>query len=169
VQSGGAAVKSISCVSNLRCHAFLTLHSSILSFLPAQHVLPCTMSDSKSIYLISQNYGYVLAYQENGKPSPLIVGYAGDRGDAEKWIVEQGDEPNTVALKSALNGQYLTGEKTDRGKVSLREEKQWWIIDHDNKDIHSPGAYRLRLAESPKYWLFVSSSGSIRQGQQGWQ
>lgn len=89
------------------------------------------MSDSKPIYLSSVRDGFVLTFQDSGKPWLLTIGYAGDRPDAEKWVVDPGDEPDTVALKSTVNGEYSTGELKDRGKVNTTDAKQWWKVEYD--------------------------------------
>lgn len=127
------------------------------------------MTDPQPTYLTSVDHGFVLTHNENGKPWPLTAGYAGDRVDAEKWLVEHGDEPNTVALKSVVNGKYLTGEPKDRGNVTTSDAKQWWIVQHDNDEVRPPGAYRLHLVGSPKYWLKVDPQGSFWRGQNGWR
>lgn len=127
------------------------------------------MSDPEPLYLTTLDHGYVLTYNESGKPWPLTAGYGGDGGEGEKWLVEHGDEPDTIALKSVVDGKYITGDPKDRGSVSTTDTKQWWKMEHDGVLVRPPGSYRLHLVGSPKYFLKVDPASSIRPGQNGWR
>jgi hypothetical protein len=126
------------------------------------------MSDPTPMYLACVEQGFVLTYQESGKPLGVSVGHAGERGDAEKWLVEYGEETDTVALKSLVTGKYLTGEPKYRGKVTVGDDKQYWNILHDDDHVRPPGAYRLSLPGAPKYFLRAFNSSSFWRGEPGW-
>jgi hypothetical protein len=111
--------------------------------------------------------GWVLTYNESGKPFDLTVGSPGDRGDFEQWIVEYGDKPNTIALKCAANGKYLTAEGKDYGKTFLRDEKEWWNVIHDKDRVRPPGAYLLSLVSAPKAFLHAQQAGTVTPGTSG--
>jgi hypothetical protein len=128
------------------------------------------MAKPKPTYLSCVFQGYVLTYQESGKPVGVSVGHAGDRGDAEKWLVEYGEEPNTVALKSLVTGKYLTAEPNKyRADVTVRDEIQWWDVEHDGDHVRPPGAYRLSLpGASKKYFMGALNKTSFWRGEPGW-
>jgi hypothetical protein len=122
--------------------------------------------DSKLMHLSAVRDGYVLTYREKGNHA-LVVSLAGDNGNDEKWIVEYGNEPNTVALKCAANGKYLTGVRKHRGECSLRDEVEWWNVVHDNDKARSPGSYLLSMVGSPEFFLNVMQSTTPGPGKDG--
>ena len=120
---------------------------------------------SKTFYLASVSNGHVLAQQENGRPSGVVVENRGDRGDEQKWTIEHGDEPNTIALKCAANGKYLhCYEGKSWGKVGTGE-KQWWKISND--DVSAPGACRIGPVDHPDVFLNHHSGNTVRRGAAG--
>jgi hypothetical protein len=120
---------------------------------------------SKTFYLASVSNGHVLAHQENGRPSGVVAENKGDRGDEQKWTIEYGDEPNTIALKCAANGKYLhCFEGKGFGKVGTGD-KQWWRISND--DVTPPGACRLGPIDYPEYFLNHDNGKNVRKGAGG--
>lgn len=123
------------------------------------------MDSSKTFYLASVSNGHVLAHQENARPSGVVVENKGDRDDEQKWTVEYGDEPNTVALKCAANGKYLhCFEGKSWGKVGTGD-RQWWKISDD--DVSPPGACRLCPVDFPEIYLNHHSGNTVRRGAAG--
>jgi hypothetical protein len=118
-----------------------------------------------TFYLASVSNGHVLAHQENGRPSGVVVENKGDRGDEQKWTIEYGDEPNTVALKCAANDKYLhCFEGKSWGKVGTGD-KQWWKISND--DVSPPGACRIGPVDFPDVYLNHHSGNTVRRGAAG--
>ena len=122
-------------------------------------------SSSKKFYLASVSNGHVLAHQENGRPSGVVVENKGDRGDEQKWTIEYGDESNTIALKCAANDKYLhCFEGKTGGKVGTGD-KQWWKISND--DVSPPGACRIGPVDFPDVYLNHHSGDTVRRGASG--
>ena len=122
-------------------------------------------SSSTTFYLASVSNGHVLAHQENSRPSGVVVENKGDRGDEQKWTIEYGDEPNTVALKCVANDKYLhCFEGKSWGKVGTGD-KQWWKISND--DVSAPGACRIGPVEYPDVFLNHHSGNTVRRGAAG--
>jgi hypothetical protein len=89
----------------------------------------------------------------------------GDRGDEQKWTIEYGDEPNTIALKCAANDKYLhCFEGKSWGKVGTGD-KQWWKISND--DVSAPGACRIGPVDFPDVYLNHHSGNTVRRGAAG--
>lgn len=107
---------------------------------------------TQAIYLVSVAEGLVLTQQESGRPTDTVMERAGDRDAEQKWTVEHGDEPCTVALKNVANNKYLTGKAEHYGKVTT-DERQWWKLEHDGDAVRPPGAYRLSPVGSPNVFL----------------
>lgn len=129
------------------------------------HTESHSSSSSRTFYLASVSNGHVLAHQENSRPSGVVVENKGDRGDEQKWIVEYGDEPNTVALKCAANDKYLhCFEGKSWGKVGTGD-KQWWKISND--DVSAPGACRIGPVDFPDVYLNHHSGNTVRRGASG--
>jgi hypothetical protein len=127
--------------------------------------------DSKLTYLLMVNAGYVLTYQASSKPSVVTAGLAAFE-ENEKWIVEYGDEPNTVALKSSVNGKYLTGDpkKNTLERIFLRDDKQWWKLRNDIEDkLFPPGAYAFAMVEHPNWFLSGYKRSYLTPGKTGWE
>lgn len=119
----------------------------------------------RTFYLASVSNGHVLAHQENSRPSGVVVENKGDRGDEQKWTVEYGDEPNTIALKNAANDKYLHcfwGKSW--GKVGTGD-KQYWKISND--DVSAPGACRIGPVDFPDVYLNHHSGNTVRRGASG--
>jgi hypothetical protein len=102
---------------------YLNFFISYISNLSSIPVLLCSMS--KAFYITSVSNGLVLADQPSGTPSGVVVENRGD-SDREKWIVEAGDEPNVIALKSASNGQYLHADGGRNYAAAGTGGMQWW-------------------------------------------
>ena len=81
--------------------------------------------------------------------------HKGDRNEEQKWILETGDEPDTIALRCAANDEYLRAEVKNYGKLSTGE-KQWWkVIPTDDEGEMQPlGGCRLHVAENLELFLF---------------
>ena len=108
--------------------------------------------NTEPTYLVSVAEGLVVTQQESGRPADTVMERAGDRDAEQKWMIERGDEPDTVALKNVANNKYLTGKGEHYGKVTTGE-KQWWKLEHDGDAVRPPGAYRLSLVGSPNVFL----------------
>jgi hypothetical protein len=122
-------------------------------------------NSSTAFYLASVSNGHVLAHQENSRPSGVVVENKGDRGNEQKWTVEYGDEPNTIALKCAANDKYLhCFEGKSWGKVGTGD-KQWWKIS--NEDVSAPGACRIGPVDFPDVYLNHHSGNTVRRGAAG--
>lgn len=104
-------------------------------------------------YLVSVAKGLVVTHQQSGRPSDTVMERVGDRDEEQNWIVEGGDEPDTIALKNVANNKYLTGEGKHYGKVTTADDKRLWRLEHDGDAVRPPGAYRLSLVGSPKVFL----------------
>ena len=129
------------------------------------HTESYSSNSSATFYLGSVSNGHVLAHQENSRPSGVVVENKGDRGDEQKWTVEYGDEPNTIALKCAANDKYLhCFEGKSWGKVGTGD-KQWWKISND--DVSAPGAYRIGPVDFPDVYLNHHSGNTVRRGAAG--
>jgi hypothetical protein len=87
--------------------------------------------------------------------------------DFEKWTVEYGDKPDTVALKCVANDKYLTAEPKHYGKAFVRDEKEWWNVVYYKERVRVPGAYLLSLVSNPKVFLFASQAGAVLPGRPG--
>jgi hypothetical protein len=127
------------------------------------------MSDPKPFYISLLNPGYVLTYQESGKPSGVVMSHADERGDEDKWTIEHDDESNTVAFKSVASCKYLAGTPKQEGTVGTSDEKQWWNLEHDGDTVRAPGAYRLSMASAPEFSLRAWNSSSFKPGRPGWR
>jgi hypothetical protein len=120
------------------------------------------MSTPKTSYLVNIARGYVLTYEKSGRPSGVVVENLGDHDDEQKWIVEQGDEPDILAFKNAANGEYLyCTEARYLGKVKTGE-KQWWKISYD--EVKAPGACRLSVVGTPDVFLNNADMNVRRPG-----
>lgn len=129
------------------------------------HTESYSSNSSATFYLASVSNGHVLAHQENSRPSGVVVENKGDRGDEQKWTVEYGDEPNTIALKCAANDKYLhCFEGKSWGKVGTGD-KQWWKISND--DVSAPGACRIGPVDFPDVYLNHHSGNTVRRGAAG--
>lgn len=129
------------------------------------HTESYSSNSSTTFYLASVSNGHVLAHQENGRPSGVVVENKGDRSDEQKWNVEYGDEPDTIALKCAANDKYLhCFEGKSWGKVGTGE-KQWWKIS--NHDVSAPGACRIGPVDFPDVFLNHHSGNTVRRGAAG--
>jgi hypothetical protein len=126
------------------------------------------MSSPKPMFVSMLRDGFVMTYRDD-ESDKIRVGHAGDRGDNDKWILETGEEPNTVALKCVANGKYLTGERKHYGKVSLRDEKEWWEIYRETDRNWPPGSFALCMVGSPENCLCVSESSKFSVGRAGWR
>jgi hypothetical protein len=139
---------------------YLNFFISYISNLSSIPVLLCSMS--KAFYITSVSNGLVLADQPSGTPSGVVVENRGD-SDREKWIVEAGDEPNVIALKSASNGQYLHADGGRNYAAAGTGGKQWWKMSSD--DVTAPGACRLSPVEYPNFFLNHFQGKPARRGR----
>ena len=122
---------------------------------------------TEPIYLVSVAEGLAVTQQESGRPTDTVMERVGDRDAEQKWIVERGDEPDTIALKSVANNKYLTGEGKHYGDVTTGD-KQLWKLEHDGDEVRPPGAYRLSLVGSPKRVFLRHINGSIKVAMHDW-
>lgn len=127
------------------------------------------MGNPKPTYLSLVNPGYVLTYHESGRPSGVVMSHADSCGDDDKWIIEYGDEPNTVAIKSVSSGKYVVGEPKHEGTVGTSDSKQMWLIEHDGDKVRPPGSYRLSMVGTPELFLRAWNSSDFKPGQTGWR
>ena len=129
------------------------------------HTESHSSNSSRTFYLASVSNGHVLAHQENNRPSGVVVENKGDRSNEQKWTVEYGDDPNTIALKCAANDKYLhCFEGKSWGKVGTGD-KQWWKISND--DVSAPGACRIGPVDFPDVYLNHHSGNTVRRGASG--
>jgi hypothetical protein len=126
--------------------------------------------DSKPMSLVLVRDGYAVTYQASGKPSVVNAGIT-EFGDNEKWIIEYGDEPGTVAMKSIVNGKYLTGDPkaVTLKTIFLRDDRQWWKLHNDDEKMCPPGAYALAMPEHPEHFLAVYARANLMPGMTGWE
>lgn len=99
------------------------------------------MGSPKPVYLVSVHGGGVVTQQANRYPGGVVMEYAGVKDDEQKWIPEFGEEPNTVALRSVSNNEYLSSSGAMYNVVGTSEEKTWWTMLFN--DMRAPGAFRL--------------------------
>lgn len=129
------------------------------------HTESHSSNSSRTFYLASVSNGHVLAHQENNRPSGVVVENKGDRSNEQKWTVEYGDDPNTIALKCAANDKYLhCFEGKSCCKVGTGD-KQWWKISND--DVSAPGACRIGPVDFPDEYLNHHSGNTVRRGAAG--
>jgi hypothetical protein len=95
------------------------------------------MSNPKTVYLVSACQGHVLAHAEKGR-SGVVAENRGCQGDEEKWVVEQGDEPDVVAFRCAANGKYLNAEP-GRYNYAGTGDRQWWKISFE--EVRTPAGW----------------------------
>jgi hypothetical protein len=125
------------------------IHLSERTFQPLilSHTKPHSMDSTKTFYLASLHHGFVLAQQEDGKPSGVVVTHAEQSNNAHHWIIEHGGVPNVIALKSAANGKYMGCSKVEKyAKVGTVDDKQLWKVSREN--VGPPGAFHLDLVDS---------------------
>jgi hypothetical protein len=119
----------------------------------------------KTVYLSIANGGYVLALKENGRSIELISENVGDRGDEQKWAIEYGDEPSSIALRNVANGKYMCCEAKRYGKVTTGD-KQWWKMSV--MKYTPPGACQLCPLPSTDDGFMLKGSGSaVSKGGKG--
>jgi hypothetical protein len=122
------------------------------------------MASSKTFYVTSVRCGYILAQQESGSPSGVVLQNRDKFNDEHKWTVEQGNEPNIIALRSVANGRYMSCPQVKEYAKVDTGDKQWWRISNDG--VIPPGACRFSPVDSPDYALHWSGQ-SLEQGNQG--
>jgi hypothetical protein len=116
-------------------------------------------------YFTAVAYGHVLAYKEDNSPSGVVFkSKDGDR-DEEKWTVEYGEEPNTIALRCVANGKYLNSPKRARFNNVTAGDRQWWRMSGDN--VIAPGAFTLTPADSPTLFLNCMAGGVLKKNHGG--
>jgi hypothetical protein len=109
------------------------------------------MTEPKPVYLVNNWKGRVATQHQRAKSSAVVVHNAGAKGDEQKWILESGEEPHTIALKCVANGEYLHGID-EKFKPADTGEKTWWKMSYDRVTI--PGSFRLHLTGTDqKHWL----------------
>lgn len=105
------------------------------------------MSSQKPVYLLSAWKGRAVTQHEKRYPCGVVVEHAGFKDVEQKWLPEFGEEPDTVAIKSVANGEYLTAP-AQYYKDATTGEKTWWKMSYD--EVRIPGAFRLSFAGSPE-------------------
>lgn len=121
------------------------------------------MDSTSTFYLGSTNRGYALSHQKSGNPSDLVLKYIGAHGDEQKWTVEFGDDPDTIALKNVANSKYLRCfDAASQGKVGTGE-KQWWRVSRGR--LTAPGHFRLSTINTPKTGYLYGLGRDMREGE----
>lgn len=109
------------------------------------------MAEGKAFYLTSVAAGLVLAHSPNGNPSGVVAQNEGDQDQAQKWTVEYGDQPDTIALRCCGNGEYLHANGGDCWATVGTGAKQWWKTSKEG--VTPPHACRLSPVEYPRVYL----------------
>lgn len=124
------------------------------------------MDGPRTFYLYVAHRHYVLTYQKRGLPSGVVVEPKGRRNDEQKWTVEYGDEPDTIALRNVANGKYMRSDKPENYSAVGTGDKEWWKISFDSTP---PRAFRLApMVGSSARPCFLSFGGSeVRHDEDG--
>jgi hypothetical protein len=130
---------------------------------------PQSKDSPKTFYVSNAWVGVVLAFNKASVSylSDIVVQHKGDRGDVQKWTIEYGDEPDTIALQCVANGKYLNSEAKLGGKVRVGD-KQWWKMSVDK--YTPPGGCRLSpLVESPQpaFMHYPGGHTPVKRGGSG--
>jgi len=126
------------------------------------------MDSPRTFYLYVAHRHYVLAYNKRGLPSGVVLQLRGKSGDEQKWTIEQGDEPNTIALHNVASGNYMRSNKPESHSKVGTGDKEWWKIDIHEKS--PPGTFRLApmVDSSPRPCFLNFLTGSaLRSDQDG--
>ncbi|KAK5166733.1 uncharacterized protein LTR77_008277 [Saxophila tyrrhenica] len=87
------------------------------------------MSDQKAFYIVTVSGGKCL---ENTQTAQGVLDcLPKDNDKRQHWVLETGEEPNTVAFKSCADGQYLRNNEPNKinwGRIGVGE-KQWWTLE----------------------------------------
>lgn len=124
---------------------------------------PYSMTDSNAVCLLSLIKNHALAYQASGRPSVVALESKGDHDEEQKWAIETGDEPNTVAIKYLADGKYLHAEPRKYGKVGTGD-KQWWKLlpGGDEGFIRPLSSCRLQVVGEPEWFLYNCNERTSR-------
>ncbi|KAK5121220.1 hypothetical protein LTR85_005386 [Meristemomyces frigidus] len=106
---------------------------------------------AKSFYLVSVSCGLVLAPMASKNPSGVVVQNANSKDNAQQWVIEYGEQPDTFALRNCSNGDYLHADGGKSWATVGTGAKQLWKMD--NNDVTPPQACRLSPVEYPKVYL----------------
>jgi hypothetical protein len=100
----------------------------------------------KTFYLSSVNKGYVVAFKDKGRYGhEIVVENLGVRDAEQKWTVEYGDEPDTIALKNVATDKYLrclqlkTGGEVGVGDIYCWKTSVGELTVPGACRIHAPG------------------------------
>jgi len=121
------------------------------------------MTNPTTFYVTGVHDGLVLTQQDRDDGSRPVMEHWGEHDTEQKWTVEQGDEPDVIALKSVANGKYLhCPEIRIRGAIVLSDEKRWWRISKDN--VTPFGAWSLRPVDSPPNLCLNLRDPEVKKG-----
>lgn len=121
------------------------------------------MGESGPFYLTSVSNGHVLARSPNGQPSGVVVQNRGDQDQPQQWMIEQGDEPDVIALRCLSNDQYLHANGGTNWSTVGTGEKQWWRCS--GQDVTAPQACRLSPVDYPNVYLNHFQGIRVAKGQ----
>ncbi|GAB7362893.1 hypothetical protein MBLNU230_g3195t1 [Neophaeotheca triangularis] len=121
------------------------------------------MADVKECYLTSVSAGLVLSIQPNSKN--VVAQSPGDQDKQQKWIVEQCDQPNVIALRNSGTSEYLHANGGHAGAACVAGKKQWWKVD--NSSVRAPHACRLSPVDSPRAFLNHYQGINVQPGHPG--
>ncbi len=96
------------------------------------------MSEQKAFYIVTVAGGKCLENTARGVLDCLPK----DSNKSQHWVVEAGEEANTVAFKNVADGQYLRNNEPNKinwGKIGVGE-KQWWTLEQGK----TPGSCAIR-------------------------
>ncbi|KAF2446269.1 hypothetical protein P171DRAFT_430455 [Karstenula rhodostoma CBS 690.94] len=121
------------------------------------------MAEESQFYITSVAHGMVLARSPNGQPSGVVAQNRGDQDLPQKWVAEQGDAPNIIALRCLSNNEYLHANGGGNWATVGTGAKQWWKLDINN--VTAPGACRLSPVEYPNVFLNHFQGIRVAKGQ----
>jgi hypothetical protein len=128
--------------------------------LVASNYRPHNKDGPKTYYVSLVAGGYVLAWEKSGNPTKISFEHRGLRGDEQKWTIEYGDEPNTIALRNVASGEYIRAlENKANGKIGTGD-REWWEMSVG--ELTAPGAFRLSTIDPPeKFFLSLHAGGNM--------
>jgi hypothetical protein len=121
--------------------------------------------EPKTFYLSNVNKGYVLAFKDKGSYGhEIVIENAGVHDAEQKWTVDYGDEPDTIALKNVATGKYLRCLELKTGGDVAIGDKYWWKTSV--AELTVPGACRIQAPGGrSQYFLENRQGNGLRKGQ----
>lgn len=101
-----------------------------------------TMPDPGSFYIVTVAGGKCL---ENTQGAQGVLDCLPKDKSGQHWTIETGEDENTVAFQSCVDGQYLRNNEPNKinwGRIGMGE-KQWWTLEKG----HTPGSWLIRSPE----------------------